>query len=306
MTTFELVQYYAKLLIYQYVSKNKAYNTIISSATPLIMPQQSIQSISFYPSPTTGSFILSYDDTQTDSINWNDSTATIQTKLRVISGLGSISVTGSISSGLIINFVGVLGVAQSLTVFNNSLLSSSLNVDIVILETDLTLPLAVQNAFDIETAIGVQLDVLGKYVGVNRTSITPTRTIVLDDSDFRTLIKFAAIQNNAGSSLQNIENNLNLFFPNAFKLTDYKTMRMSYLFSDTIGSDNFFLALINEKLIPKPMAVGISIIPVPDITAFFGYSTYETNGINNSVKPYNTYEDFNNNWLYLQYQDFIF
>src|SRR6185437_5807137 len=99
---------------------------------------------------------------------------------------------------------------------------------------------------------------------------------------------------------------LNIFFSGKFIVTDYKTMVISYIFSSTLGSADFFTALIKENLIPRPMAVGIFIIAPPVIDSFFGYSFYETGGINPNVKPYNTYEDFDNTWLYLQYQDFIF
>lgn len=305
-STFDLVNYYANLLIYQYNNKSNAYNTIVSSVTPIVMAQQSAQSISFSLSPTSGTFVLSYNGSNTASINWDDSTSAIQTKINSISALSSVVVEGSITDGLTINFVGVLGVAELLTVFSNSLLNSSTPVLITIEETDLTLPLAVQNAFDIETAVGVQLNILGKYAGVTRTINTPSQTINLNDSDFRTLIKFAVIQNNSGSSLQDIELNLNKFFAGNYIVVDYKTMRMSYIFSSSIGSPNFFLALIKEKLVPKPMAVGINVLAPVDITTYFGFSLYESGGINNNVKPYNTYEIFNSSWIFLQYQDFIF
>jgi len=305
-TTLDLVNYYAKLLIFQYENKPNAYNTILTSITPIVMAQQSVQTISFSPSPTSGTFVLSYSGVETSAINWNDSTATIQTQLRTIPALNQVTITGSIASGLTVNFVGLTQVAQILVAINNTLMNSSIPVKIDIEETDLTLPLAIQNAFNLDTAVGVQLDTLGKYAGVTRVVNTPSRVITLNDDDFRTLMKFAIVQNNSGSSLQQIENNLNIFFSGKFIVTDYKTMVISYIFSSTLGSADFFTALIKENLIPRPMAVGIFIIAPPVIDSFFGYSFYETGGINPNVKPYNTYEDFDNTWLYLQYQDFIF
>ena len=195
--------------------------------------------------------------------------------------------------------------AQLLIIFNNSLLSSGISPIITITETDLILPLAVQNCFDLNNAIGVQLDILGKYAGVTRTINTPTQTINLNDADFTTLIKFAIVQNNSGSSLATIEQNLNIFFAGNFTVTDYKNMNMSYIFSQSIGSTNLFSALIQENLIPKPMGVGYSVLVPPVVDAYFGYSLYEEGAVNPVVKPYNTYESVNTGWLYLDYNNFI-
>lgn len=304
-STLDLVKYYANLLIFQYQNKPRAYDTILATATPIVMSQTSVQTISFSPAPTSGTFVLSYDENNTSALNWNDSASTIQTALRLVPALSTITVTGSIAAGLTVTFTGLTLVADMLVVQNNSLLASSNPVIITIEETDQTLPLAVQNAFNIDTAVGVQLDILGKYAGVTRTVNTSTQTIVLNDSDFRTLIKFAVVQNNAGSSLNDIETNLNIFFPGKFVLTDYKNMTMSYLFSSTIGSADFFRALVSEKLIPKPMAVGITTIVPPVIEQYFGYGTYQNGNENGGAKPYNTYENFNTDWFYLDYNNFI-
>lgn len=83
-------------------------------------------------------------------------------------------------------------------------------------------------------------------------------------------------------------------------------MYMSYIFSQSIGSPDLFKAIIQEKLIPKPMGVGFSVLVPPIVNDFFGYSTYEQGGINPVVKPYNTYENFDTNWLYLDYNNFIY
>lgn len=104
-TTLELVEYYGNLLVSQYQSKPRAVATIETSVTPIIMPGTSIQKISFMPVPTGGSFTLAYDGgSNTVTINWNDSAATIQTALRQlppdnISGGSAITVFGQILQG---------------------------------------------------------------------------------------------------------------------------------------------------------------------------------------------------------------
>lgn len=310
-TTLELVNYYAKLLIKQYEKKPKAYATILAEVTPIVMPQTSVQEITFSLQPTSGVFVLSYKDNDTSNINWNDDADTIKTKLRALEELEEITVTGSINDGLTITFIGIINVAEMLVVKSNSLLATSTPVKITIIETDLTLPLAVQDAYNLisingsKTAVGVQLDVLGKYAGVKRTVNTPTKTINLDDKDFLTLIKFAIVKNNSGSSLSIIEDALYQFFPGDFIVTDYRTMNMSFIFGSTLGSKDLFLALIAENLLPVPMAVGYSAIVPPVIDQFFGFSTYESGGIPSGNKPFNRYEDFDNTWIFLQYGDFI-
>lgn len=301
-----IVEYYSNLLIKQYLGKPKAYATVFSTCAPLIMPETSVQQISFSAIAVSGSFILSYNDNNTTAIQWNDSTSTIQTKVQALPGLASITLTGDVTSQLItVTFTGVTPPAQLLIVISNSLLDGSSNaIDISIAETDQTLPIAVLNAFNLEgsnIAQGVQLDVLGKYCGVVRNGNGPFGPITLNDSDFLVLIKFAIIQNSSGSSLAQIESNLNMFFPGQFIVTDFKNMFMSYLLSSALGSTNLFIMLINQNLIPHPMGVGISVIVPPDVTQFFGFSSYH--GLNPSNKPFNTYTNFHFDWFFLSYQD---
>jgi len=301
-STRELAEYYAKLLILQYVGLPKAFNTILSIVSPILMPQTSIQSITFTPNPSSGTFILNYDGVDTTAINWDDNAETITTILQTIPELSQVIVGGSIVDGLNVTFLGLTNIAKLLTVSTNNL---SPTVKITIIETDLILPLAVQNAFDLETAVGVQLDILGKYTGVKRTVVIKTRTIFLNDDEFRVLIKFSIARNNAGTSLANAENIFNQFFPGDFIITDYKTMYVSFIFGSSIGSMDVFLAIISEGLLPIPMAVGYSAIIPPLVQQFFGYSTYESGGIPTGNRPYNRYENMNYEWIYLQYSDFI-
>lgn len=299
--------YYANLLIYQYLGKPKAFAQMFLNCGQGILPQISVQNLSFSDVAASGTFILQYQDNNTSAINWNDSNSVIQTKLQAVNGLGSVTVNGSIASqSLNITFTGVIPPVQLLNIVNNTLENiSSVGILITLTETDQTLPIAIQNAFNISgvTAIGVQLDVIGKYAGVTRSGNGPNGPITLDDTDFLTLIKFAIIQNNSGSSLEMIESNFNIFFPGQFIITDFKNMNMSYLLSATLGSSNLFQLLVEEDLIPHPMGVGVSVIVPPSIRNLFGFSTYA--GLNNFVKPFNTYTNFNKNWFWLSYADAI-
>lgn len=139
------------------------------------------------------------------------------------------------------------------------------------------LPLAVQNAFEIGTAVGTQLDVLGKYTGVTRYGVGfDGQPITLGDFDFTQLIKLAIITNNSGSSLFTIDTLLNTYFPNEIFAFDDADMHMSYLISSSIGSQNLVEMFVTQNLLPKPMGVELaSVIYLPAI-GIFGMPDYRS------------------------------
>lgn len=350
MNTFELVKYYADLLILQYIGKPKAYASIKTVVTPTIMPQVTVQTITFDPVPDAGEFVLSWAGSETPAIEWNDSAATIQDYLRglaagtidggdastssfddTVSGgdastssfddtldggdaegfgfLSEITVTGSIASGtLTVTFVGVTPPAELIELVSSSLTNGGDAVQVVITETDETLPVAVQNAFNVtgpNTAQGVQLDVIGKYAGVTRSGNGFTMPITLDDADFLSLIQMAIIKNSAGSSLATIVALLYQFFPGQILVFDYQDMRMSYLLSSSIGSLDLVQLFITEGLLPKPMGVQLAlVIYIPDITNLFGFRTYDLPAVD--VKPFNTYDDYQTDWPWLSYSNAVY
>lgn len=307
-TTYELQAYYAGLLINQYLQQPNAYATIEATTTPILIPQVSTQSIIFSLVPTSGAFVLSYNGNATSSIAWNASAATIQTDLRLLSGLGSVTVTGSIASlSLIVTFIGVTPPAIPLLATTNTLLASTAAVGIVITETDLTIPLAVQNAFNFiqgsPIAVGAQLDVIGKYAGVSRTAQGFTADITLNDADFTNLILLAIFQNSNGSSLYDIQLFINNFVAGGLLVFDNKNMTMTYYVSTTFASENLLQVLIKEGLLPQPMTVYLYIIYAPIINAFFSFRTYTQATVNGS--PFNSYLSYDQMWPWLDYTDSI-
>ncbi len=343
MNTLELVAYYADLLILQYIGKPRAYATIQAQATPVVMPQVSVQTITFPLIPDAGSFILDWGGNLVAPINWDDTAAEIQAKIRdlapnIIDGgdaftagvnvldggdaltTGSdtidggdafgfglvVTVTGSIASGtLTVTFISVTPVAPLLVLVSSTLTSSAVPVDPVITEVDETLPLAVQNAFNVlgETATGAQLDVIGKYVGVSRSGTGFTTQITLDDADFTSLIQMAIIKNNAGSSLATIQRLLNQFFPAEVFVYDYADMRLSFFISALVGSQDLVQLFITENLLPVPMGVQYSVIYSPTADPFFGFRTYSLPA--HGVSPFNSYTDYQLNRPWLSYAESI-
>ncbi len=169
------------------------------------------------------------------------------------------------------------------------------------------LPTQVQNAYNLsgtELAVGTQLDVIGKYVGVTRSGNGFIGPITLDDADFLSLIQFAIIRNALGSSLYDIQFLLHQYFEGDILVFDYKNMRMSYLVSSSIGSQDLVQLLIVEGLLPKPMGVALAtVIYVPVIDMFFGFRTYDLPAFNST--PFNSYSDYQLDWPWLSYANAI-
>jgi hypothetical protein len=306
-TTLELVDYYASLLILQYHGSPANAGAIKTIVTPVIMAQTSVQDVLFSLVPTTGTFTLGYNGNFSAAINWNDSAATVQTKLQAVSGLGAVTVSGSIASKtLSVTLAGIVPPAQSLSLGANSLLATATPVEITIEEVDEILPLAVQDGFNLtgaNTAVGAQLDILGKYAGVTRTGQGFTSQITLSDSDFLTLIRMAIIKNSAGSSLATIQSFLQQFFPGQILVFDYKLMRMSYFITTGLGSPDLVQLFVSERLLPVPMAVGVSIIYTPVIDQFFQFRTYEAPAILGN--PFNDYASYQTTWPWLSYANAV-
>lgn len=301
-TTLNLIDYYVNLLIIQYNNKPKALATIAAQVTPIVMPQTSVQVISFSVAPSSGAFVLSYAGNNSASINWNDSTSTIQTKIQAIPGLSTATVSGSISSLLLtVTFNDVTPPAALLV-----LVSSSLDADVAIDETDETLPLAVENGFNLlgdNIAQGVQLDTLGKYNGVTRSGHGFNTNITLDDADFLSLMKMAIAKNFSGSSLADIQKIIHQFFPDEMFVFDYQNMHMSYVISSAVGSQELIQMFIVQGLLPRPMAVALTLIIYALNINFFSFRTYELPAFNAS--PFNTYADYHTDWPWLSYQNAI-
>ncbi len=161
------------------------------------------------------------------------------------------------------------------------------------------LPVAVQNAFEIGTAVGDQLDVIGKYVGVSRSGSSLTgEPITLDDDDYTTLIKMVIIKNNSGSSLATIQSLLSSNFPGEIFISDNQDMGLNYLIKESLGTSDLLELLVTGGYLPRPMGVAVSVVIVPDIDfPFFGL--YKSDDPSAPLSGFNFYEFYNTNspWL---------
>lgn len=147
------------------------------------------------------------------------------------------------------------------------------------------------NGFNIETAVGKQLDILGKYIGLSRNAkniIPSTQTIVLTDEQYRLLLKLKLIVNVNFSSTAQIKEGLYNLFGNDIQMYDDRDMTLEYWmttdFQDLIG------VILGENLLPLPMGLGCKLIVIDDdIHKFYGY--YTASGYNNNPNGFSTCTD---------------
>lgn len=163
------------------------------------------------------------------------------------------------------------------------------------------LPVAVQNAYDINTAVGVQLDVLGKYVGASRNGYSNNQPVTLSDDDFRTLIKMVVIKNNSGSSLATIQSLIAANFPGQVFVSDTQSMSLNYVLIESLGTAELLNVLATGGYLPAPMGVQTSVTILPDHTyPFFGFITYSTTPM---VSPFNNYSFYQLTYPWLTYSE---
>lgn len=145
----------------------------------------------------------------------------------------------------------------------------------------------VNNGFDVDTAVGKQLDVLGSVVGVDRSYIDNNEYKLLDDEDFRILIKLKIISNSSDFSHKSIDKALYDFFGNEIRMDSTGNMEMTYFVPK--GKTNLIIAAIQKEVLPRPMGVRVAYINEYD-KKFFGFCTYQ-----NQQAIYKTgFRDYNN------------
>lgn len=148
--------------------------------------------------------------------------------------------------------------------------------------------LEVINGFDIETAVGKQLDVLGVYVGVDRFYYNEGTMEALEDEDYRILVKLKAIANTSDLSHKSLNDALYQFFGNEVRMDSDGNMEMSYFVPR--GKTAIITAAIQKEVLPRPMGVKVAYINEYD-KVFFGYRTYDNPEESVYKAGFRTYED---------------
>lgn len=118
------------------------------------------------------------------------------------------------------------------------------------------------DAFDIDTAIGAQLDAIGKFVGISRYG--------LNDDKYRVIIKFKVLKNNIGVSMKEIDDAVYLYFGTQVVVVNNKDMTITYILANELG--DIIPILLSEDLLPAPLGVKTkAITSINPSNAYFGF-----------------------------------
>ena len=164
---------------------------------------------------------------------------------------------------------------------------------------------AVQGAYSFPGALGTQLDVIGKYLGVSRTGYNLTGPVTLDDDDYLVILQLASIRNHSDGTLYELQKSIQTFFPESLKLYDYQNMHISYFLDPSTFSTNLAAFALSAGILPKPAGVALgATIAAPIGTDFYGFVTYANpNPFDES--PFGLYSNYVESHPWLTYSDAI-
>ncbi|NOU95580.1 DUF2612 domain-containing protein [Paenibacillus sp. LMG 31456] len=143
-------------------------------------------------------------------------------------------------------------------------LSSALSI----VNDNFAMTVGIPSSFDIDTAVGNQLDVLGIIVGRNRTlNFQPAggSSPVLDDENYRLALKAKIAQNQWDGTIPQVYEIWNSLFPDVNLIViDNQDMTMSALVDGQL--DPIATELVAARyIIPKPAGVEVTIIDVSNV-----------------------------------------
>ena len=130
---------------------------------------------------------------------------------------------------------------------------------------------AIQDGFNINTAVGNQLDIIGKIVGTSRyitDAAAGGTAIKLSDDEFRFLLKLKIIRNYSNNSFKSMDDSIQKFFESGL-IASYGLMNIVYFANTSIF--NIAIKGASKDLLPRPMGVNIVGIIKTDVdTSLFG------------------------------------
>lgn len=204
------------------------------------------------------------------------------------------------------------------------------------------LPIAINDSFDINTAVGKQLEILGEYIGISRSintivgrdyftfddNVNPAaevfgftdytdpalnatvetyayinyNTSSLTDVEYRIFLQLKALLNTSTNNLSDINKFLFDFFGTNLILCDQADMTISYFVNPEISR---IIAIASEQnLLPKPMGVLIcGVFESSDPLSIWGFSDYTVD--NGLSIGFSDYETGSSNGTFLSYLDRI-
>jgi Protein of unknown function (DUF2612) len=130
---------------------------------------------------------------------------------------------------------------------------------------------------DVDTQNGVQLDVIGRLVGIGRTvpnaavsglTLVP---VLVDDASYRILIKAKAFKNTSKGYPEDINTALSMLWPDVGTIfVNTGDMEITVLFQATVTP--YMLALLREiDILPRAAGVGLNVAEITEDGSFFGF-----------------------------------
>lgn len=130
----------------------------------------------------------------------------------------------------------------------------------------------IMSAFNIETAVGKQLDMIGDYIGLKRPFLNG---VLVSDDSYRYLLKLKIVLNYNTHTDYSITNSLYTFFGNDVVLIDNRNMSMEYILKKIDNQELLTILSQNKNLFPAPTGVLVSIVVhIPVDSLQFGF--YDT------------------------------
>lgn len=140
----------------------------------------------------------------------------------------------------------------------------------------------VMNGYDVTTAVGKQLDILGKYIfgdtylGESRSYEKTVEGVLgsylLTDEEYRKALLLKIILNGAILSNASIDNGLFEFFGKTIRADSENDMTMRFYVTQSV--ENVFLALSYHGQLPRPAGVSLDYVIVTTDVATFGLCQY--------------------------------
>jgi hypothetical protein len=141
-----------------------------------------------------------------------------------------------------------------------------------ILLTDGMIAQKVRDAFDLYTAVGRQLDILGCAIGVDRNvdfnTGNPDNNFALEDEDYRNLLKIKIILNNTNLTHRLLTDSLFALFGE--KIIKYNNYNMSVTYIATEEYKIIFKSLLSKNIAPAPSGVLFGEFYTPIAGKIFG------------------------------------
>lgn len=139
------------------------------------------------------------------------------------------------------------------------------------------------DGYNVETAVGHQLDVLGKYIfgdtylgesrSYEKTIQGITGNYLLTDEEYRKALLLKIILNGAVLSNASIDNGLYEFFGRTIRADSENNMFMHFYVTKSV--ENVFLALSYHAQLPRPAGVSFDYVVVTTDVQTFGICSYD-------------------------------